>query len=341
MPMPGLTKVSIKGREWHVNGKPLHEGQMWGQSSMQGLLMNSRMVQGIFYDLNPETRPQWRYPDGNWDPQRNTDEFCAAMADWRAHGLDAFTLNLQGGSPEGYSESQPWHNSALQSHGALRADYMPRLTQILNRADELGMVVILGILYFGQDQRLTDETDVKRAVTETVDFVLDGGWKNVVLEIANEADLPHYSHPIIQEDRVHELIELAKEFADGRLLTGVSMKGGGIPPAQVIAASDFILLHGNGVEGSAKLAEMVRTVEASPTYRGQPIVFNEDDHFDFAADDCHMKTAVRAGAGWGYFDYRMKDEGYDEGYQSLPVNWGISSERKRGFFNLLKEMTGA
>ena len=28
------------------------------------------------------------------------------------------------------------------------------------------------------------------------------------------------------------------------------------------------------------------------------------------------------------------------GYQSVPVNWGISSIRKRGFFNLAKEITG-
>ena len=44
---------------------------------------------------------------------------------------------------------------------------------------------------------------------------------------------------------------------------------------------------------------------------------------------------------WGYFDYRFKGEGFDEGYQSVPVNWGISSERKRGFFTLLQEITGA
>ena len=36
----------------------------------------------------------------------------------------------------------------------------------------------------------------------------------------------------------------------------------------------------------------------------------------------------------------MKGEGFDDGYQSVPVNWGISSERKRQFFSLLKEMTG-
>jgi hypothetical protein len=36
----------------------------------------------------------------------------------------------------------------------------------------------------------------------------------------------------------------------------------------------------------------------------------------------------------------MKGEGFDEGYQSVPVNWGISSGRKRGFFELLREITG-
>jgi hypothetical protein len=36
----------------------------------------------------------------------------------------------------------------------------------------------------------------------------------------------------------------------------------------------------------------------------------------------------------------MKDEGFDEGYQSVPVNWSISSDRKKGFFNKLEEITG-
>jgi hypothetical protein len=50
-------------------------------------------------------------------------------------------------------------------------------------------------------------------------------------------------------------------------------------------------------------------------------------------------AATQAYASWGFFDYRMKDEGFDEGYQSVPVNWGISSARKRGFFEKLKEIT--
>jgi len=49
-------------------------------------------------------------------------------------------------------------------------------------------------------------------------------------------------------------------------------------------------------------------------------VFNEDDHFDFEKPANNFVAAVRAGASWGYFDFRMKDEGFAEGYQSVPVN---------------------
>jgi len=36
----------------------------------------------------------------------------------------------------------------------------------------------------------------------------------------------------------------------------------------------------------------------------------------------------------------MKGEGFDAGYQSVPVNWKTSSERKKGFFKLLSEIAG-
>lgn len=45
-------------------------------------------------------------------------------------------------------------------------------------------------------------------------------------------------------------------------------------------------------------------------------------------------------AGWGFFDFRMKDEGFHQGYQSVPADWTISSPRKAGFFRLLAEITG-
>ena len=42
------------------------------------------------------------------------------------------------------------------------------------------------------------------------------------------------------------------------------------------------------------------------------------------------KIHVGEYAGWGFFDYRMEGEGFRDGYQSMPADWGISSPRKAG-----------
>jgi hypothetical protein len=84
---------------------------------------------------------------------------------------------------------------------------------------------------------------------------------------------------------------------------------------------------------------MVDKTRALPSYHNQPILFNEDDHFDFEKPDNNFLAALSKGASWGYFDYRMKGESFDEGFQSVPVNWQISSDRKKSFFKLLTQIT--
>jgi hypothetical protein len=86
---------------------------------------------------------------------------------------------------------------------------------------------------------------------------------------------------------------------------------------------------------------MVRKTRALPHYKPMPILFNEDDHFDFDKPMNNFIAAVSQRASWGYFDYRMRGETFNDGYQSVPVNWGLSSDRKRGFFKLCAEITGA
>ena len=49
------TAVTIVGDEFHINGQPTYAGRVWAGHKIQGLLLNSRMVQGIFDDRNPET----------------------------------------------------------------------------------------------------------------------------------------------------------------------------------------------------------------------------------------------------------------------------------------------
>jgi hypothetical protein len=108
----------------------------------------------------------------------------------------------------------------------------------------------------------------------------------------------------------------------------------------VTRVADFILLHGNGVTNPDRIAEMVRQVRQLPGYAPKPIVFSEDDHYGFDRAWNNFVAATSVHASWGLFDFRRQDEDYDEGYQSVPVNWRISSDRKHAFFNLVKEMTG-
>ena len=336
------TVASINHDEFQINGKPTYAGRYWNGLKIEGLLLNSRMVQGIFDDQNTNTVSKWAYPDTHkWDPDRNTREFVAAMPEWRKCGLLSFTINLQGGSPEGYSREQPWNNSAFAADGSLRADYMKRLELILNQADDLGMIVILGYFYFGQDERLRDEDAVIRATDNTTQWIVDHGYCNVLIEINNECNEGRYDHAILKPERVHELIARVKKITAGNhsLLASTSYRGGTIPDESVLRVADFVLIHGNTVSNPDEISKMVRKVRGTPGYRGVPILFNEDDHYNFDQPFNNFTAAVREHASWGYFDYRMKGEGFDDGYQSLPVNWGINSARKRSFFKLLSEMT--
>lgn len=336
------TSVSIDGERFFINGRPTYEGRSYKGLKIEGLLMNVRAVQATFDDANAETRGRWAYPDtGRWDAERNTREFISALGEWRRHGLLAFTINLQGGSPEGYSKSQPWDNTAFDAAGALKPDYMKRTARVIERADELGMVAILGCYYFGQDQRLRDEAAVKRGVVEAVDWVLGRGYRNVLLEVDNETNVKAYDHEILKPARVHELIELAKGRSRGgrRLLVGTSYGGGTPAGANVVKASDFLLLHGNGPDDPERIRKMIRTSRAADGYRKMPVLVNEDDHFRFEDADNHMMAALGEYVSWGYFEPGKSN--YEDGYQCPPVNWGINTERKRQFFARVKEITGA
>ena len=343
--------------------------------------MNSRMANAMWDDENEFTSHLWAYPDtGEWDADRNTNELIEMLPTYKSNGLDCVDINLQGASPLGYYrsdreglndlrqrihavhpdatdeqiwegvpnvESQPWISGAFTSSGELKPAFMERTARIIEACDTIGMVVCLGYFYFGQDERLEDEDAVKTAVDNATIWVLEKGYTNVLIEINNEADVPRYEHDILCPPRVHEPIERASkiELNGRRLLISTSFTRRMVPTDEVIAASDYILLHGNGMHETAQLTQRVINTRASEAYRNKPIVFNEDDHFDFEEEGNNFAAALVQRAGWGYFDPGPGAGGgaaygdYEVGYQNPPINWTINTQRKESFFWFLKQVT--
>ena len=223
------------------------------------------------------------------------------------------------------------------------------MERILNKADESGMVVILGIFYFGQDEQLENEMAVKNAVNNTIDWLFLKGYRNVLIEIDNESNIKSYDHAILQPERVHELIELVKNKKDPksgyRYYASTSYGGKHIPHPNVVKSADFLLLHGNGVENPADITKMVEETRKVDGSHPVPIIFQEDVHFNFDSPVNNMMNAFKARASWGFFDFRKRgetlaanDSSFQEGYQSVPVDWGINSARKKQFFQLLEKI---
>jgi hypothetical protein len=74
-------------------------------------------------------------------------------------------------------------------------------------------------------------------------------------------------------------------------------------------------------------------------------VVNEDDHFDFDRPANNFCSALSRGASWGYFDPGPGAGGtiawgdYAVGFQNPPIDWRLSTSRKRAFFAFLRDVT--
>ncbi len=329
-------QIGVQGDKITFDGELTYSDFSTAKPEALGRLMNSRMVQATFDDENPETAHLFVYPDGSpYDPDRQTDEFIAALPEYRRHGVIAVTTNFQGGYPLYHIRLrkdqylQDWGNNGFTPQGELKPGYAARMARIIEAADAQNMAVIVGFIYFGQNHKFVDEDAVKRAVDEGTDFLLGLNRGNVMIEINNESNVG-YVHEILQPDRVHELVLRAKERVGGRLLVSTSYGGGGLPSQAMIEAADYILLHGNG-QGPDDIRRMVETVQRQT---GKPIIFNEDS---VSVDN--MVAAWESGASWGYYDQGGQVR-YHDGFQSPPTNWAINTPEKAAFFNGVAELVG-
>ena len=105
----------------------------------------------------------------------------------------------------------------------------------------------------------------------------------------------------------------------------------------------------SGSRIAARLLDLgfeVRTLTGSPD---RPHSFGdrvETRPFDFDRPENNFVAALSRHAGWGYFDPGPGAGGsaaygdYAVGFQNPPINWTLSTPRKRAFFEFLSEVTG-
>jgi len=269
------THISISGDRWQINGQATYPG-----TKAEGLLMNVRMVNAVFEDSRKS----------GFDATKNTTKFVTKIPDYVSQRVRAFTIGLQGGFP-GYEGAV---NSAFNPKGSLRKSYLSRVRQVIEACDQQGAVVLLSCYYQRQDQILNDEPAVRTGVVNVAKWIKEEGFKNVVLEIANEYAHPGFDHPILKSAVGEvELIQLAKQ-TNPDLLVSTSGLGGGTLPDAVARASDFLLIHFNTTE----LADIPQRIADLKKY-GKPIVCNEDDKI--GSDGAKAAgLSVANGASWGF-----------------------------------------
>ena len=349
------TEIRIERDQFYINDKPTYPDIVDRGYKIEGLLFNSRMVQAIFDDSNPDTVVNWRYPDsGVWDAERNVSEFCAALPEYRRHGLLAVTVGLQGGGsvyrPEIYDH---YNNSAFEPDGKIKPAYFDRLLRVIQAADTVGMIVIVNYFYVKHARKLESENVVRRVTAEVTEWLLHTGHRNLLVDVANES-ANWWNVPYFQPDSIHKLIEIVQQTTvhGHRLLAGSSTSGGeGLPSGRWQEVEDFHMPHGNGLKPDALRAKL-RRFKARESFQThpKPILINEDSVFLE-----NLEAAVDEYASWGFYhqgygshykdlsDWTVQErEGrYEDlsGFQTVPINWSINDPWKKTFFERLKKIT--
>jgi hypothetical protein len=351
--------VGIIGSQFTINGHPTYtasSGFPSADPSIEGSLLNVRAVQGIFDDANYPSlgsrqhpyrsrsgdQIAFDYPNGFFCASRNLNEFLAALPNWRRAGILAFSASLQGGGPTDGNfgvHDQPQWNSGFDSHGNLKPAYAERLRQVIEKADQLGMVVIVGFFYQGSAHSVDmtpDDRYAREAIIQASLFLKGLSNRNILIEIANEVDPSTYEHPILQPDGIIDAVRLAQETVQHQIPVSFSVYGSPPDPRSreylAMKNIDYILIHTNN-RNPEEVDRYIQRMRASAG-NDRPLLINED-----GASVFNMIAATDEHVGWGYYDQGLNN--YRDGFQSPPVNWRINTNAKWVFFDQVARLTGS
>ena len=300
------TVLTLDKNRFRINGELTYSKYPNCQEKYHGMLMNARFIQGVFDDAKDPAR--FNRFGREFDPEKNTDDLIAALPEWYAKGLRAFTVGFQGGGPC-FTIFGDLQNSPYSEDGtSIDEKYLGRMKRLIEAADELGMVVIVSFFYGHQVKFLKDDEAVIAATKTASNWLRDQGFTNVIIEIANEHDIdPYKARPVLYQDwGIVHLMEIARKESGG-MPVGCSATDAYFSEA-MCDYSDVILIHGNNLSPQKFYNLIVRTKNRQPE---KPILCNEDSQAL-----TNMKVALDEGISWGYYNNMTKQE--------PPTPWGIT-----------------
>lgn len=316
------------GRDLYINGTIINPG-----ATLEGKPANARMVQAISdFDQGDVS---------GWDADANTSAFISALPTYKSYGLNAITINLQGGLPQDsdnitWATDEGYQNTGWNTDGSFKAAWEDRLTDVLDAMMEQHIIPIVGLFYFRQEH-----WDNEAAILNAVDNAktLLEPWKSaIIVEVANECNMSLWDSTILQDGASNVKTLIDEMQAAGYYATTSYTPG--VPDTATMEDADVVLLHGN----NQTVTFINNTTSTALTnFPGVPVFFNEDGppaHSDEATYDWdgHFNacaTHSNGPVGWGFY--------YQSGLQdavSPTLDWTIDDQIKQDFFDDVATYTG-
>lgn len=220
----------------------------------------------------------------------STDDLIKFLPQYKRYGINIVSVFLMGsryGDVKGFDEDV-----------TLNPIYTRRMEKIIEAADELEMVILVGVLYWGDSKSKWDswgQNEAGKAVFNTVKWLSAKGYKNVFIDVDNEGMGKKFKG-FDQEG----LVRSAKK-ADPEYFVATNFKGD--PPAQ----ADLGIHFSNKVE-SKPYIESEGTPDNAPgnywgSYSKNPPLYN---YINIGVYTDEMKerqleiTQEHFEHGWGY-----------------------------------------
>ena len=267
----------------------------------RGKLVVVHADQGLFHDEWLVEKP--------FDPRANTEALIASLDAYKAYGVGAVGVSLQGADPRyggaisrrsgtTYGEGKGTLVSAFEGDGSLKDEWMARLESLLRATAERGMFVVITYLHPAQDEALESPEAIVAAARNITRWLIEKDFRNVIIDVATQWDVEgEWDHVTFIPRNIANLIRDVRDQFNGAAFSlpiGASSGPGLSYPVSLARACDVVLVSGSGFPG----AQRARRLRQMSEYERPLLVIDSEAQPD--AVRAGADVALREAAGWAF-----------------------------------------